>query len=107
MRSTSRLIADGLIDQIVDSAIHTPSAPMSDANATRSRPGTVTRSRISSTVVGTRNASATQPQDCEKYAPSLAFAAVTIAATAAATMSVRPACLVITLAASPAPLRTL
>ena len=40
---------------------------------------------MSRTVVGTRNASATQPHDCEKYAPWLAFAAVTIAATAAAT----------------------
>ena len=39
----------------------------------------------SSTVVGTRNASATQPHDCEKYAPSLALAATTMAATAAAT----------------------
>ena len=38
---------------------------------------------MSNTVVGTRNASATQPHDCEKYAPWLAFAAVTIAATAA------------------------
>ena len=57
------------------------------ANAIRSRPGHATRSRISRTVVGTRNASATQPHDCEKYAPSLALAAVTIAATAAATMA--------------------
>ena len=61
----------------------------SDANAMRSRPGAETRSRIRSTVEGTRNARATHPHDCEKYAPSLAVAAVTIAATAAATTSVR------------------
>jgi len=36
-----------------------------------------------------RKASATQPQDCEKYEPWLAFAAVTIAATATATMRLR------------------
>lgn len=36
-----------------------------------------------------RNASATQPQDCEKYAPSLAFAAVTMDAVAVATTRVR------------------
>ena len=43
---------------------------------------------MTSTVAGTRNASATQPHDCEKYAPSLALAAVTIAATPAATTTV-------------------
>ncbi len=36
-----------------------------------------------------RNASATQPQDCEKYAPWLAFAAVTMDAVATATTIVR------------------
>lgn len=61
---------------------------MNALNAIRSRHGTATRSRIKSTVVGTRNASATQPQDWEKYAPSLAFVAVTMAATAAATTNV-------------------
>ena len=85
MRSTSRTDAGALTDQIVDSAIHAASAPMKPANAMRRRPGTFTRSRIRRTDVGTRNASATHPQDWEKYAPWLAFAAVTIAAVAAAT----------------------
>ena len=58
-----------LIDQTAESPIQTASATMSAANATRSRPGTSTRSRMRSTVVGTRKASATQPHDCEKYAP--------------------------------------
>ena len=58
-----------LIDQIADKPIQTASATISAANATRSRPGASTRSRMSSTVVGTRKASATQPHDCEKYAP--------------------------------------
>ena len=69
MRSTSRSDAGALIDHRDDSAIHTASAPVRLANAIRSRPGADARSRMSSTVVGTRNASATHPQDCEKYAP--------------------------------------
>ena len=66
IRSPSRTDAAELIDQIAESMIQTPSRAIRDANATRSRPGASTRSRMSKTVVGTRNASATQPHDCEK-----------------------------------------
>ena len=65
----SRIEAGALIDQSAERPIQTASATMSAANATRSRPGTSARSRMRSTVVGTRKASATQPHDCEKYAP--------------------------------------
>ena len=66
IRSTSRIDADVLTDHSDESAIHTPRATIRAANATRKRPGASTRSRMSRTVVGTRNASATQPHDCEK-----------------------------------------
>ena len=66
IRSTSRIDADVLTDHSDESAIHTPRATIRAANAARKRPGASTRSRISKTVVGTRNASATQPHDCEK-----------------------------------------
>jgi hypothetical protein len=66
MRSTSRIDAAELIDHVADRAIHTPNATMSEANAARSRPGALAPSTIRRIEVGTRNASATQPQDCEK-----------------------------------------
>jgi hypothetical protein len=61
---------------------------MRTANEARSRPGARTPPTIRSTLVGTRNASATHPHDCEKYAPELAFAATTIAASAPPTRAV-------------------
>ena len=84
MRSTSRIEPAGLIDQIVESAVHPARAEIETRNATRKRPGAMTRSKMRRTVVGTKNANATHPQDCEKYAPWLAFAAVTTAAVAKA-----------------------
>src|SRR5262249_39678941 len=89
MRSASRNEAGALIDQIAESAIQPREAPKRATSAIRSRPGTDGRSRIRGTVGGPRNASATQPHDCEKYAPWLAFAAITMAAVATPTTYVR------------------
>ena len=89
MRSTSRIEPAGLIDQIVESAVHPARAEIETRNATRKRPGAMTRSKMRRTVVGTKNANATHPHDCEKYAPWLAFAAVTTAAVAKAITQVR------------------